>query len=70
MRFELWERTYKSRNPTSLGVFDVPSCGALLESYVTGQRVRLSGPDANGAYRIITPARTVSALLFVVPLEA
>lgn len=70
MRFELWERTYKSRNPTPLGVFDVPSRDALLEGYATGQRVRLAGPDANGAYRIITPARTVGAFLFVVPLEA
>lgn len=70
MRFELWERTYRSRNPTPLGVFDAESREALLQSYATGQRVKLVGPDANGAFRIVTPSRTVGAFLFVVPLEA
>ena len=70
MRFELWERTYRCRTSTPLGVFDVESKEALLKSYASGQRVKLVGPDANGAYRIVTPSRTVGAFLFVVPLEA
>ena len=70
MRFELWERLYRSRTSTPLGVFDAESRESLLEAYATGQRVKLVGPDATGAYRIVTPARTVGAFLFVVPLEA